>query len=142
MSAFELDARLQHDTVSIGDWPLSRVLLMNDRHYPWIILVPRRANVTEIYALSSADRTQLLMESCLLAETMAKELNAHKMNVANLGNVVAQLHVHHVARFPQDVAWPAPIWGKVPVQRYEDELLEKQLIFWRKVLSSSLALTG
>lgn len=139
MSQFELDSRLQHDTVLIGDWPLSRVLLMNEQHYPWLILVPRRAGLSEIYQLDTTDRAQLLLESCLLAETMAKTLQPVKMNVANLGNVVAQLHIHHVARFNQDAAWPAPIWGKVAVHKYDSDVLLVEQEKWQRILNSVLA---
>jgi len=135
MTDFELDARLQHDTVLIGDWSLSRILLMNDRHYPWLILVPRRAGISEIYQLDDADRAQLLSESCLLAQSMAEVLKPQKMNVANLGNVVAQLHVHHVARFVDDPAWPAPIWGKLPPHKYADEVLLETQLFWQALLA-------
>lgn len=138
MSTFELDARLHHDTVLIGDWPLSRIVLMNEQSYPWLILVPRRVGVSEIYQLNDSDRMQLLQESCVLAHTMAVELQPTKMNVANLGNVVAQLHVHHIARFSTDKAWPAPIWGKFPVHKFAPELLLPTQQKWQAILSRVL----
>ena len=121
---FELDPRLAADSVVIGDLPLCRVLLARDANYPWLILVPRRADVTEIYQLNDADRAQLMAESCRVAEAMAGEFAPTKMNVANLGNVVPQLHIHHVARFEGDAAWPGPIWGAHPAKSYEPEALE------------------
>ena len=121
---FELDPRLAADSVVVGDLPLCRVLLARDANYPWLILVPRRADVTEIYQLNDADRAQLMAESCRVAEAMAAEFVSTKMNVANLGNVVPQLHVHHVARFEGDAAWPGPIWGTHPAKPYEPEALE------------------
>lgn len=116
---FELDPRLKNDTIELGDWALCKVLLMNDAQYPWIILVPRLAGVVELFDLNAADQHQLLMESMQLASLMKREFNAHKMNVANLGNVVSQLHIHHVARFANDAAWPKPVWGLLPAKPYD-----------------------
>lgn len=122
--AFQLDARLDADTVFLFDWPLSRVLLMNDAQYPWCILVPRETlsdgtTVTELYELEQVKRVQLDKESVLLAQTMMRLFGGQKMNIAALGNVVSQLHVHHVVRYESDVSWPAPIWGRHPVKGYE-----------------------
>ncbi|MEY3038836.1 MAG: hypothetical protein RL143_1403 [Pseudomonadota bacterium] len=95
---FSLAPQLQADTHKLGDFPLCTLLLMNDVHYPWFILVPRRAGVTEIYHLSEADQVQLLRESSALAETASDLFAAKKMNIANLGNMVSQLHVHVIVR--------------------------------------------
>ena len=124
---FELDHRLASDTIVLGDFPLSRCLLMNDAHYPWLILVPRRNNLTEVHQLSSEDQAQLLRESSWLSQKLKLEFNADKMNVANLGNVVSQLHWHIVARHITDAAWPGPIWGKHPVQHYTVQALKERL---------------
>lgn len=121
---FELHPRLEADTFIMGDFPLCRVLLMNDSHFPWFILVPRRAGVSEIYHLSEEDQIQLLKESSVLSQVLADSFSARKMNVAALGNVVHQLHVHHVVRYEDDVAWPAPIWGVVDANPYSDEEIE------------------
>ena len=115
---FALDPRLQNDTVLLGAFPLSTLLLMNDRTYPWLILVPQRAGVREIYELADADRRQLLDESCHLAKTLAALYRPDKLNIAALGNVVPQLHIHHVVRYQGDPAWPAPVWGKAPPVPY------------------------
>lgn len=117
--AFELHAQLAADTVSLGDWPLSRVLLMNDAQYPWLVLVPRRAAIREIYELDAADAQQLLSESLALGRTMMRLFAGHKLNVAALGNVVPQLHLHHIVRQPGDAAWPGPVWGRHPAQPYD-----------------------
>ncbi|MGB1238780.1 MAG: HIT family protein [Pseudomonadales bacterium] len=109
---FVLDQQLEKDCVFLGDLPLCRVLLMNDSQFPWLILVPRRADVSELYHLSLEDRQQMMVESCDLSAALADGFNADKMNVANLGNMVKQLHVHHIVRYTSDVAWPAPVWGK------------------------------
>lgn len=121
---YELDPRLEADTISLGDFQLCQLLLMNDANYPWFILVPRRADVTEIYHLSKEERTQLMDESSFLAENLADLFQASKMNIAALGNMVPQLHIHHVVRKESDPAWPAPVWGKVPAKPYTPEQLD------------------
>ncbi len=117
---FTLDSRLQHDTLVIGDFPLCRLLLMNDAHYPWFILVPRREAVSELFQLDTTDQQQLWLETTRLAETLKDAFVADKMNVATLGNVVSQLHMHVIVRRREDAAWPAPVWGKHPAQGYEE----------------------
>lgn len=118
---FELDSRLEQDTVSLGDFPLCRLLLMNDRQYPWFILVPRREEVSELFQLDAADQQALWQETTSLAETLKDTFGADKMNIATLGNVVGQLHMHVIARRRDDAAWPAPVWGKLPAQPYTQE---------------------
>lgn len=115
---FELDPRLQQDTLAIGDYPLCRLLLMNDAQYPWFILVPRREEVSELFQLSVDDQRQLWREATGLAETLKDLFCADKMNVATLGNVVSQLHVHVIARRRGDAAWPSPVWGRHPAKPY------------------------
>lgn len=116
--SFELHPRLAADTLVVGDAPLSRLLLMNDAQYPWFILVPRREGVREIYLLSEADQRQLWQESAALSRALMQAFGGHKLNVAALGNVVPQLHLHHVVRQSDDPAWPAPVWGRLPPQAY------------------------
>lgn len=99
---FKLDEQLASDCVVLGDFKLCTLLLMNDAQYPWFILVPRREDMTEIFQLSAADRTQLMEESCLLAEMLKDAFAADKMNIAALGNLVSQLHIHHVVRYRGD----------------------------------------
>jgi len=122
---FTLDPRLVTDTIAIGDFPLCRLLLMNDSQYPWFILVPRRAGVTELYHLPAAEQQQLMAEISELSETLADLFQARKMNVATLGNMVPQLHVHVIARQATDPAWPGPVWGKVPAIPYTTEELAR-----------------
>jgi diadenosine tetraphosphate (Ap4A) HIT family hydrolase len=109
---FTLDPRLNNDTHFIASFTLCDALLMNDARYPWVILVPRVTGVTEIFQLTSADQQQLMIESNTVAAKLAELVSADKMNVAALGNIVSQLHIHHVARYHSDEAWPAPVWGK------------------------------
>ena len=105
---FELHPQLAKDCIEVGDFPLSKVLLLNDSHYPWVVLVPRRENIDEIFQLSHEDQRQLLAESSTLSEAMATYFKADKMNVAALGNKVPQLHLHHIVRYKTDVSWPNP----------------------------------
>ena len=118
---FVLDSRLQQDTLPLGDFPLCRLLLMNDAHYPWFILVPRREEVSELFQLDAHDQQALWQETTLLAETLKDTFAADKMNVAALGNMVSQLHMHVIVRRRDDAAWPAPVWGKHPARPYGEE---------------------
>src|SRR5690606_9601200 len=121
---FTLDQRLRDDSHLIGRFPLSLLLLSKDASYPWLILVPEREDVFELFHLGREDRVQLMRESCHLADVMTSVLDADKINVAALGNVVPQLHLHHVARYKDDPAWPHPIWGQVPARAYEPDNLQ------------------
>lgn len=118
---FVLDARLAQDTLTIGDFPLCRLLLMNDANYPWFILVPRREEVSELFQLDVGDQQLLWREATALAEIVKDTFGADKMNVATLGNVVSQLHVHVIARRKYDASWPSPVWGRLPAKPYSDE---------------------
>jgi diadenosine tetraphosphate (Ap4A) HIT family hydrolase len=112
MPAFALDPRLENDTMMLGRMPLSRVLLMNDARYPWLILVPERPDAVEIIDLDEADRAQLMREIAAASESLKAAHGPDKLNIGALGNVVRQLHVHVVARFVSDEAGAAPVWGK------------------------------
>ncbi len=120
---YELHPQLAADCVVLGDFPLCSLLLANDSNYPWFILVPRRAEVSELYHLSESDQRQLMHESVFLAENLADIFAARKMNVATLGNMVPQLHLHHVVRFESDPAWPGPVWGALPAVPYSDSAI-------------------
>lgn len=110
-SDFTLDPRLAADSVEVGDLALCRVLLMDDARFPWLILVPRRPAVSEITDLAEADGAALWREIRIAAGVMQALSKPDKVNVAALGNIVAQLHVHVVGRFRSDPAWPGPVWG-------------------------------
>jgi diadenosine tetraphosphate (Ap4A) HIT family hydrolase len=124
---FELDSRLKNDTVTLASWPLCEVLLMNDVQYPWVILVPKVEGATELFHLNKTQRQQLDAESILLSETLMSVFQGDKLNVAALGNVVSQLHIHHVVRFKSDITWPAPVWGKFPAQAYSEVELQERM---------------
>jgi len=119
MSEFQLHPQLVADTVIVGEFALSLLLLSKDANYPWFILVPKQDNISEIHQLNDRDRMQLMIESCQLAEGLEKAFDADKINIAALGNMVPQLHVHHVVRYKNDPSWPAPIWGAVPAIKYD-----------------------
>jgi len=123
---FKLHPRLAEDAIVIGRFDLSLLLLSRDANYPWCILVPQVEDAFEIHHLSEEEQVQLISESSRLSEVMTSIFDAHKMNVAALGNVVRQLHIHHIARFEDDAAWPQPIWGKLPVKPYtSDQLVDR-----------------
>ncbi len=117
---FALHPRLEADTAFIADGPLSRVLLMNDARYRWLILVPRRADVTELFELAPADRAALAEEIAATSQALKRLTGSPKINIGALGNLVPQLHVHIVARGPGDPAWPGPVWGHSPAVPYDD----------------------
>jgi diadenosine tetraphosphate (Ap4A) HIT family hydrolase len=110
---------------------------MKDANYPWCILVPDREEITEIYQLSAVDQQQLTLESAILARTLAETFQADKMNIAALGNVVPQLHIHHVVRYQHDAAWPAPIWGAVPAKPYSTAALQAIVAQLRQALTEN-----
>ncbi len=118
---FVLDSRLQQDTFVLGDLPLSRVLLSNDARYPWFILVPRREDVSEVFQLSAEDQQALWAETALMGEVLKDAFEADKINIATLGNVVSQLHMHVIVRYRSDDAWPAPVWGCHPAKPYDQQ---------------------
>lgn len=115
---FALDSRLKQDTWLIGDFPLCSLLLSNDSNYPWFILVPRREGISELFQLDEHDQQLMWAETTALARTLKDAFGADKMNVATLGNVVSQLHMHVIVRYQADVAWPGPVWGKHPAKPY------------------------
>ena len=124
---FRLDPRLEQDTVHVTEFPLCRLLLMRNADYPWFILVPRLVGVTELHRLAAPDLARLMEESRVLATAMDAAFAPRALNVAKLGNVVPQLHLHHVARFPGDAAWPGPVWGR-PAGALHDQASAEAMI--------------
>jgi diadenosine tetraphosphate (Ap4A) HIT family hydrolase len=127
---FELHPRLAADTVFAADWPLCRVLLMNDARYFWLVLAPRLPDVTEITDLSATQRATLIEEAAR-AGRIIKGAGAAKLNLGALGNIVPQLHLHVVGRNPGDPAWPGPVWGHGAVVPYEAAALATRLALIR-----------
>ncbi|MEQ1621617.1 MAG: HIT family protein [Methylococcales bacterium] len=136
--SFSLHPRLQQDTISVGRFDLCRLLLINDSLYPWFILVPERAEITEIYQLNQTERSLLIDESCYLAENLAALYKADKMNVAAIGNMVPQLHIHHIVRYRTDAAWPGPVWGKFDAVPLSEQQISEQLLLVKQHLNSRL----
>jgi len=122
-TVFTLDPQLAKDGIELAEFPLCKLLLCNDSAYPWFILVPKVADISEIYQLDWQQQQQLLNESSLLSELLMQVFSGDKMNVAALGNVVTQLHVHHVVRFKDDAQWPKPIWGQQALTAYTEEAI-------------------
>ncbi|MEQ4539283.1 MAG: HIT family protein [Billgrantia sp.] len=123
MSSVELDERLVRDSYPVAELPLCQLRLMDDTRFPWLILIPRREGVSEVFDLDETDQRQLWHEASEMGRMLKAMTRADKINVANLGNVVAQLHVHVVARRQADAAWPGPVWGQGEAQPYDlDEL--------------------
>ena len=131
---FELHPRLNEDCITIGAFPLCRLLLMNDAKYPWLILVPQRGGIREVFELSEADQQQLLWESATLSRLIAEHFKADKINVAALGNMVPQLHIHHIVRYSSDAAWPAPVWGHAPAEPYSEQALDVMVTTLRELM--------
>lgn len=117
---YELHPQLKQDTIRIGEFELCEVLLMNDMRYPWLILVPKRENKAEIYQLTEQEQQRLLIESSFVSKAMSGLFSAAKMNIAALGNMVEQLHIHHIARYKTDATWPKPVWGIGQAEPYSE----------------------
>jgi len=126
-TGFELHTRLAADCIRVGRLPLNLLLLMNDARYPWFILVPQRSGVTEVFQLPESDQSQLWRESACLARNLMQSFHADKINIGALGNMVPQLHIHHIARFTSDPAWPGPVWGHSEPLPYEKHSISERV---------------
>ncbi|EDY86993.1 diadenosine tetraphosphate (Ap4A) hydrolase [gamma proteobacterium HTCC5015] len=126
---FSLHPQLAKDSRVVGDFPLCRLLLIRDQQYPWFVLVPRREGIRELYELSFEDQQQYFAESLNVSRELMRVFRGEKLNVAALGNMVPQLHIHHIIRYSNDAAWPGPVWGAVPMRDYDkaslDALIER-----------------
>ena len=123
MAEFVLNDRLAADTVAVAEWPLSAVRLMNDRTWPWLILVPRRPGLRELHDLSTLDLALLVGEIAKASRAMSEICRPDKVNIGALGNIVQQLHIHVIGRFRSDPAWPGPVWSFSPAVPYRDDEL-------------------
>jgi diadenosine tetraphosphate (Ap4A) HIT family hydrolase len=123
-AVWSLHPRLDEDAISIGDLPLSRLAMMKDANYPWLVLVPRQADAVEIIDLDRDGRAVLMTEIGQVSEALKDITGCDKLNVAALGNQVPQLHVHIIARRKSDAAWPRPVWGAAPARDYDTADLE------------------
>jgi diadenosine tetraphosphate (Ap4A) HIT family hydrolase len=136
---FTLHERLAGDSVAVGTAALCEIRLMNDRRYPWLLLVPRRPGLREIHELPAEERRQLVEEIAAASRALQQESGAEKMNVGALGNLVPQLHVHVVARRAGDPAWPGPVWGHGRAEPYEPAALAGWVERLRRALGTLLA---
>ena len=134
--------QLMQDCQLLGKFALCHLLLMRDANYPWCILVPDRDNISEIHQLSEPDQQQLLRESSLLSVAMESAFSPDKLNIAALGNVVPQLHLHHIARYRTDAAWPEPVWGRVPAKPYLEYEIEAVVHSLTALLTSGYTAAG
>jgi diadenosine tetraphosphate (Ap4A) HIT family hydrolase len=137
--SFALDPRLAADTHAIGELNLSRLVLFDDARFPWLILVPRIAGARELIDLDEGDQHMLLGEINAISHALCALLNPDKLNVAALGNQVPQLHVHVIARFTGDAAWPQPVWGRAERVRYEEAALHARIAAVRSALRDRIA---
>ena len=126
--AFHLHPQLAKDCHYLGDFPLSALLLSKDANYPWYILVPRRDNISEAFQLTNEEQQQLNKESLLLSKILSDTFLADKMNIAALGNMVPQLHLHHIVRYKKDPAWPNPVWGYADALAYTEKTHSTRII--------------
>lgn len=120
MSTFELDPRLARDTELVENLGLCQLRIMKDSRWPWFMLVPQRNDMSELFELTPLDQALLTFETNMVAAALKKATGAEKINVAAIGNIVRQLHVHIVARFDGDPNWPGPIWGYGQAEAYQD----------------------
>lgn len=134
MSDFLLDPRLAADSVFMADGPLSQVRLMDDTRFPWLLLVPRVADVSEWLQLDGSQQRLLLAEINQAGNLLRAEPEVEKLNIGALGNIVRQFHVHLVGRHAADAAWPGPVWGSGAAERHAPALLEARVLYWRALL--------
>ena len=129
----KLHPQLEKDCYVLGEFELCTLLLLNDANYPWFILLPNHEGVSEIHQLSEAEQQQLMAESMFFSRCLQQVFQADKLNIAALGNVVPQLHIHHIVRYRSDACWPAPVWGATEPVKYEKDQLQTlkiQLFDW------------
>ncbi|EPC02864.1 hypothetical protein L861_23930 [Litchfieldella anticariensis FP35 = DSM 16096] len=139
MNDFSLDSRLESDSFPVTDLPLCQVRLMNDARFIWLVLIPRRPGIREAFELSTEDQAQLWREATALGQAMKAAVQGDKLNLATLGNVVAQLHLHVVVRKTDDAAWPAPVWGHGKARPYDmDSLAAMRDMILAQIQSLSL----
>ena len=133
---WHLHPQLADDTHPLAQFALCELRLMDDANHPWLVLVPRVADMVEIIDLDAAQRTQLAADIDAASRALKALFKPHKLNVAALGNLVPQLHVHVIARYTDDIAWPRPVWGTVSAQPYSPELLIARVEVLRAALAA------
>ncbi len=142
MVKFQLHEQLSRDTVAVGQLGLSKLLLMKDANYPWVVLVPMREGIQELFELTGAEQQLLMREISVFSHLMLGHFRGDKMNVATLGNVVPQLHVHLIVRFREDAAWPKPVWGAVASKMYLNDELTMRLDQLKGLMTQAMPSLG
>jgi len=137
MTDFILHDRLAADTTLIGDLTACRVLLMNESKFPWLILVPRQQNISELHQLDKQTLTQVQHESIVISELLMSLFNGDKLNTGALGNLVPQLHLHHIVRFKTDSVWPAPVWGNFTPEQYTADALNALKVTLQRAITDT-----
>ena len=132
---WHLHPQLADDTHPVASWPLCELRLMDDANHPWLILVPRVVEAVELIDLSNAQQAELMREIGVASRVLQAVFKPHKLNVAALGNLVPQLHVHVIARFQDDIAWPRPVWGTAAAKQYTEEALVRRIEALRAALA-------
>lgn len=128
-----LHPQLEKDCIKLGEFTLCSLLLINDANYPWFILLPNRENITELHHLNSQDQQQFLAESMYFSQCLEDVFQPDKLNIAALGNVVPQLHIHHIVRYKSDACWPSPVWGSIAATPYttaQNTIIKERLKRW------------
>ena len=134
---WHLHPQLADDTHPVASWPLSELRLMDDANHPWLILVPRVVEAVELIDLSPQQQAELLREVGVASRVLQSVFEPHKLNVAALGNLVPQLHVHVIARYQEDIAWPRPVWGQAAMKPYTPEALVERIAALREGLAGA-----
>jgi len=134
MSDFELDTRLANDSVLVADGPLSQIRLMNDERFPWLVIVPRLAGITEWIELDGDQQDKLRTELNRTSKALKSEDGVEKINIGALGNIVRQLHFHVIGRHKDDPAWPGPVWGSGQARRHDADQLQRHVAYWKDKL--------
>lgn len=138
MPEFQIDPRLTNDSIAIDDWEHCHIRLMNDSRYPWLLLIPRRAELKDMHDLHEETRNGVYQEIDQASRALMRATDAYKMNVASLGNMVPQLHIHVIARFTSDAAWPGPVWGVGQASPYAPKDAEELIAKFAQALKGKL----
>lgn len=133
---FQLHQQLHNDCFVVGDFEINRVLLINNNQLPWFILVPRITDATELYLLPQQIQNKIQTESRVFATVLMEHYQGDKLNIATIGNLVPQLHIHHIVRYHTDPCWPGVVWGQLPPSPYSDHEKQHALAKAEKILTT------
>lgn len=131
---FVLHAQLEQDSFHVGQFELCELRLINDSQYPWCLLIPKRADIQEVYQLSQTEQAKLWQESAILSRNIQTLFKGDKLNIAAIGNMVPQLHLHHIVRYKTDPSWPKPVWGQLPLKPYSQKEKQARIALLKEAL--------